>query len=337
MKFFGFGFLTIWALFWTAIVGIFDAFLGYGAIMQLYATTYETTDGVIVESKAEGTGDDTSEYKVKYEFTVDGQKYVSEQHRYDSMGSDDGYAEEMARLFPPGSNVLVYYNPNSPEDAVLETGINGGTLFFAFFLTPFNVIAVGSWYILIQMVRKGTGEEIVHVEKRSDQFGDTEHLRIGQTSPLGAFAGSLIGISFVSIFIIGFGFGFHAPTSVMVCWWIGMIGLSTYAAYRVKRKAARGDYDLIINDFEKTVSLPATARRNRRVTVQVSDIVRIYMKSHVQKGSDSDHTEYRPIMLVNEDGEERHYILHSYNSDDTARAITEWLQERFDMDSTDND
>jgi len=331
LKIYNFGFMLIWTFGWTALVGTFDCYIAYGVGMQLYATTYPTTDGVILESKAEDTSDDTTQLEVKYEYIVNGERLVGDVYRYDNMGSNDGYAEEMAEKLSVGTQVIVYYNPSSPSDAVLNSGIDGGTLFFAFFMTPFNVIAIGSIYILIGMLRRGGAPELIQVEHRSDSFGDTEHLRIIQTTPLAAFAVSMF---VISIFVIGFGFGFHAPTMLMVCWWLGMLVISIYVYFNVKAKIARGHYNLIINEFEKTISIPPHKKRKQRVVFQLSEVVKVRMNSHRYKNTEPDQVEYRAVMTAKEGGlDESEYIINSYGDADTARAITEWLQERLNLNT----
>ena len=91
---------------------------------------------------------------VKYKYDVDGKTYVSS--RYSIGGGDrasDLYptrsqAEKQAsKLFPPESELTVYYDPKNPGSAILAPGLNLGTfaplligIFFAGMGGLFNLI-----------------------------------------------------------------------------------------------------------------------------------------------------------------------------------------------------
>ncbi len=92
--------------------------------------TWQSTTGRIIASSVEirhGTssegGRTTSHYPViAYEYQVNGQRIYGQRLAF---GGEVGYgsrttAENIVAKYVPGSNVPVYYNPENPNDAVLE-------------------------------------------------------------------------------------------------------------------------------------------------------------------------------------------------------------------------
>lgn len=77
-------------------------------------------------------GETQYEAEVRYRYTVAGQEYVSTRRQYGArarsasrggaLRSMDGYAVD--------DPVLVYHNPDSPKEAVLEPGLNASLLTF---------------------------------------------------------------------------------------------------------------------------------------------------------------------------------------------------------------
>ena len=64
---------------------------------------------------------------IEYRYSVDGRSYVGNRVSYrwndkpSSRTSDKGYYERVLEKYPVGKNVTVHYNPNDPDEAVLET------------------------------------------------------------------------------------------------------------------------------------------------------------------------------------------------------------------------
>ena len=65
--------------------------------------------------------------EVRYEYEVFGQIYSGQQI---SFGANTGYSnqrktQEILAKYPLGANITVYYDPNAPENAVLERHVGG--------------------------------------------------------------------------------------------------------------------------------------------------------------------------------------------------------------------
>ncbi|MEM7782495.1 MAG: DUF3592 domain-containing protein, partial [Planctomycetota bacterium] len=151
-------FLIVWILFWTLIVGFFDVITGRNMWNQIRTRSFESVPGIILSSEVESHYDSDSgtnyRPKIKYEYVVNNQKLVNDSIRYGETSSNDSYAKEFNDPHPFGSETPVFFDPQNPSDSVLETGIQGSDLFLLMFLTPFNIIMVGGWILVLYFGRR---------------------------------------------------------------------------------------------------------------------------------------------------------------------------------------
>jgi hypothetical protein len=117
------------------VIGIGFAIWGTMVVMEARsAANWPTTEGTIVVSKfdrnfntsSSGKGKWYYDVKIKYSYTVDSLEYESK--RVDFKSANYHYKSEVipsaiARRYPVGKKVDVYYNPDDPEKAVLKTEI----------------------------------------------------------------------------------------------------------------------------------------------------------------------------------------------------------------------
>jgi len=69
------------------------------------------------------------EAQVRYDYNVGGRSLIGGRITMaDSSSSSETRAKKISKRYPPGSVCTVYYNPDKPEQAVLEAGITFGTL-----------------------------------------------------------------------------------------------------------------------------------------------------------------------------------------------------------------
>lgn len=93
--------------------------------------------GRVVESRVEESrstdseGDVSITYRpyVRYEYTLQDQTYSGDKLYVGLVGSSSNRrkAEETASQYPAGSAVTVYYNPQDPQDAVLQQKTGGNS------------------------------------------------------------------------------------------------------------------------------------------------------------------------------------------------------------------
>ena len=69
------------------------------------------------------------EPQVQYRFSVGGQEFLGKKIAFGANRFDMRRAQGMADQYPSGSAVNVHYNPDNPNEAVLQTKAAGGTVF----------------------------------------------------------------------------------------------------------------------------------------------------------------------------------------------------------------
>jgi hypothetical protein len=108
-----------------------------------------THSAVLYKTGATATTTNAGTYKadVSYRYQVKGATFSSSQiSLLDFSSSSAGRAETIARDYPDGAAVRVYYNPSRPSEAVLEPGVAGGIkLLYAIGA----IFAVGGAFFLI--------------------------------------------------------------------------------------------------------------------------------------------------------------------------------------------
>ncbi len=99
-------------------------------VSGIYASKkWPTTSGVVVVSKMR-TKKEVRKYQdvihytpeVEYKYRIDGIPYTCERVFFGQYSDDRSFAEDMLKRYPAGKQVLVYYDPEDPENAVLEPG-----------------------------------------------------------------------------------------------------------------------------------------------------------------------------------------------------------------------
>ena len=92
---------------------------------------WPVTDGIIqsaeMKSHQGNKGGMTYSAEVTYTYQVAGTGYTGDKVSIGQMSSSTEYARGILNRYPVGKKVSVHYLPGDPADAVLETGIHGGT------------------------------------------------------------------------------------------------------------------------------------------------------------------------------------------------------------------
>jgi Tfp pilus assembly protein PilV len=123
-------------LIFVVCVGLFGALLLilglYSSIMDTSASSWPVTEGTITSSQVESWGSgahDPIDYRpaITYQYQVGGKTYNGSQISsgatfYGGVNVDEyEQANAIVSNYPVGSIVEVHYNPNNPNNAVLET------------------------------------------------------------------------------------------------------------------------------------------------------------------------------------------------------------------------
>ena len=118
------------------IYGLLSVYWGYES------KSWPTTEGVIIDSRIAGSTRIIGRRAfIKYEYFVEGKKYVSPMVSYtwkciDYQGSIDVLLE-----YPQDTKVMVYFDPDDPKNAVLKTEISGRITWM--FLVSILAILIG--------------------------------------------------------------------------------------------------------------------------------------------------------------------------------------------------
>ena len=126
-------------------------------IKSVRTTDWPVTDGVVQSAEIKRhSGDsnhgDTYSAEVTYTYQVAGASYTGNKISIGQMSSSSGYAQGILNRYPIGKKVPVHYAPADPEQAVLETGIHGGTWICFVVGTVFALFGV----MFLQMMRAAT-------------------------------------------------------------------------------------------------------------------------------------------------------------------------------------
>ena len=229
----GAGCLVMFGLFWSALTLVADVAIGWGAFQQLHALTYPATSGKVTLSEVKKTsGHRGATYRphIVYTYSAGGKEYVSDRYRYGESTAQRGPAERIVASHPVGSQIVVYFVPSDPSEAVLVVGLEGLYLFATMCMVPFNLVMAAFWIagggaVYRRFFPSPTGGAKV----RDDGF----RVRVGlsPTSPiLGAAAVAGI-LSFALAFVIGFGLGGNPSIPVMLLVW---------AVILVEKRGAKG-------------------------------------------------------------------------------------------------
>ncbi len=135
-----------------AVIGGGIVYLGYLSYVKSQASkSWPTTQGSVVSSEVtahrsrskKGHHRTTYGANVRYEYTVNGVQYSSDKISFGEYRTHSrGPAQATVDRYPPGAEVVVYYNPDQPEEAVLEPGKMGGIMILFIVGGMFGVVGV---------------------------------------------------------------------------------------------------------------------------------------------------------------------------------------------------
>ncbi len=326
--------MVFFALFWTCMVCVFDAFMIWDAMRREQAQSYPSTQGTIIRSHIEinhSTDGTTYGPEVDFSYEVEGKFYTSDTYRYGVWSSSDrSHAESVVDRYSNGKQVEVFYNPTDPSDAVLEHDNQGMDLSLALFMTPFNVVMLGFWAYYASLIkRKIIKSPAGGVPIRQHQ-GRT-HIRLPLTTPIASAGYTAFGISFASIFVVGFGLGFNPSMGAIQIVWACVLIPTIFVYFNKKFAIGSGIKDLVIDDANEAILLPKTFGRKNNVIVSLSAVTDISVKEKVSTSSDGDSIQYS-IALVHTKGDKSiNSKLIEWYDENRANQFADWLRDRLGL------
>jgi len=321
-------FLLIFGLFWTAIVGLFDGFIGRNLARQFRATSFLQTTATVTRSEVKAHhGDESTTYgvEIEYSYLVNGANYHGDTYRYGKFTSSDSkWAHVAVGKNPVGASVPVFYDPKNPSESVLRPGVDGSDLFLMLFLTPFNLVMLALWSGAFVVIRNKFRSAVAGGAKWADD-GRILRVRLPRFSPL--IAGFLVigGGAFISMFAVGIPAGFHPSLNVMICVWGVVLSAGVGVGIWQRRKQLRGSADLVVDRGERTVSLPATFGRKERRKESFASFTGISVQSVAHQGNKGGTSYTYAVTLQTPRGGEK---LTDWYDKAQAESLAAWLRER---------
>lgn len=325
----GLAVLLIFGLFWTALVGVFDGLLGYNFYRQVRATHFAQTTGQVTASEVThhrgSKGGTTYGVSIHYTYTVDGRKFSGQRYRYaDWSSSDSKWAYEAVAQNAVGATVPVFYDPKNPEDSLLSPGVTGGDCFMLLFLTPFNVVMLGLWSLPCSALRrKLRPSDCGGVKWTTD--GRRLRVRLPRYSPFVSGLATIGLAAFLALFVVAFSGGFHPRFTVVMGAWGLILATGAGVALWTWRRQRNGRTDLVIDEIEGTVQLPATFGRKLPQTVPRAALGGVEVETVAHRGSRGGTTYTYAVTLTCDGGTQK---LTDWYDEQRARDFAGWLRQR---------
>ena len=330
-------FLIFFTLFWTAMVGIFDTIFISDFVRREQAQSFPSTKGTIMRSYIKETqgsrrsADPTYGPEIDFTFEVNGKTYSSDTYRYGDWGSSDrSLAESAVGRYVVGQQVVVYYNPNDPSDAILERDTQGMDLFSLLAITPFNLIMLGLWGFLATMLKRKISK-LPAGGVLIKQYQGRTHIRLPESTPLATAGGTALGISFVSIFIVFFGFGANPSMLTIQIVWACVIIPSVIVYIKMKFDIGSGKKDLVIDDTNGILSLAQTLDRNEHVIVQLDDVTEVIMERVAIQTRKGTRFQFAAALVYTEGDKSIKSRLIEWYDEDRANQFADWLRDRLGL------
>ncbi len=334
-RIFAAGFVSVWLLCWSFFVLFFDIVHLTMIAKTCWSWTYPSVTGTITQIEVDQASDSdgvfSTRLRLKYSYLVSGQNFVGERLSYLGTGLLDSLsARRLVQERPVGQTVDVFYNPNRPDDAVLERQLDGGPLFLALFWAPFNTIMVGGWWWVFHKTREDS-----RLPMRRQ--GDCWFVRRFHGQP---FVMALIvvgGLSFVWVFAGAFGGWSHSLVATTSAW-IVILSVAVLAYWHTGHSANSVLPSLIINEHLRTLTWPADAASTRELMIAASQLRSINIDESPPSDADADSRPDYSVLLtfVTEDGKIQQRVALKTDKTIDAESLAYWLHAwaGLDLDGT---
>ncbi len=327
--------VVVFGLAWSAAVLSFDAIEFSAIYHQLAALGYATAPGRVISSEVKVSRStrkrerDTYSPCIRFSYVVGEKPYQGNRYRYGQMASNDNSAARTVAEFPAGAMVTVYYRPADPSDSLLRPGVMGGDLFVLLFLLPFNLVMLVIWrgFAYLLLPRKRT--RLAGGSKIWDD-GFQVRVRLATFTPLAAAVVTIGAVAFGSIFAVGFSVGSNPSLDFMIGVWSGLLAAGLIAAFLRARRLASGDWDLVIDNMERTIRLPRGMGRKEPLTVPIANVTGVDIETIAKSGSKGEaNYRYVPVIFYSpQNGGKLKVLLVEWFDKDRARELAGWIGEK---------
>jgi hypothetical protein len=130
------------------LAGLIAVWIASGDVVDgLASTDWPQATGTVTESYIEThASDDSTSFSavVRYLYTVDGVEHRGERVAFTRWNYNDIHDAEIVKSrYPEGAGIVVFHDPNTPQNAVLEPGLFAGAL---------GLLALGSVFAVVGLL-----------------------------------------------------------------------------------------------------------------------------------------------------------------------------------------
>ncbi len=132
---------------WTAITTAADVYFGRDVVRQFQARHYRSAPGQIVRSDLRShSADEALRLEIEYRYSIGAREYVARRFRYhESSLLERRQIEPLREAQRANASVEVFYAPEDPSDAVLDSTFGAYDLVTALALAMFTAPALLVW------------------------------------------------------------------------------------------------------------------------------------------------------------------------------------------------
>lgn len=320
-------FLILFGGFFLAITGVFDWFILQDALASSEArSSWPTVKATILSSEVEATStSDGTSYsaKVRYAYEVDGRPHEGDRVRLGTpMSFGSGHAERVVDRFPAGAEVRAWVDPDDPTRAALDVEGMAAAPFMFVFLTPFHCVGLVCIFMGLRSMRARRVSEVVAKFFRVDT---PDRIVVAKRAPhpVPVFLFTMLAITFVSTFVIGFAFD-GDPETAVVQWVLGGGAAASAALALWLRHRARSP--------ERTLDIDLGRRRYRypadEPPISLADAPKFRIDSRATSVRVNDETIFRHFLEM-EGADRRERVVFEFKGPERwGRELADELESR---------
>lgn len=324
---------AVWILGWSAGTLFFDFMAVRGVVMQSRAAHYRTAQGIILDSRvhesSDSEGGTSYSAKLRYAYSVDDRRYEGDRIRYGIKSGGRKRAHAFVQKYRPGTPITVHYDPARPSESVLETSINGADVFIFLFLTPFNLVMLGSWVFAIKVVCGPRAADQRFMKRVRQEPGGVIVVTLPGCSPVTVAVSTAMGVSFLLIFVVGLATAMK-PSVTFTAIALGVVvAAAVRSGWRAHNRRLAGEGELEIDPARRTITFPLRKRKPTRTTIRFDQVDAVDVRRKEKKDDDTTTVRYVPAVRWTHGDDIPHTTaLPPFDEEAEAQAMRNWLVER---------
>jgi len=324
------GFAVVWIGGWSAGTLLFDAMFIGGAWKQYETRNWSQTPGQILYSRVKTHSDsDGTSYtlELNYTYSVGNITYTgTKDTELPNMMIGSKGVQSRASQLPKGKVVPVYYDPRDPKSAVLVRGTTtrdfAGMAFAAMFMTPFNIVMLGSWYFvwtwLTSRFKRETPPRVQTFEN-----GTELRIRLPHTTPFSWALMGLLGGSFIGIFVLAGANALTGRPEVNFIGWAAVLAIALIMYLRRAKQIDEGRFDLVVDGLRRNIVVPPVDEKRETFTIKTDELQGVTVEREETKDSDGDTAvKFTPTLMY---GEHQRARMITVGAEDEAHTLAKWL------------